>query len=97
MGLPFKRKNRGRAKGQKGAEPTVQCDNCGAFVPRSKIQRVTRRVSLVGRDLAKELKQMGAYIAENTIVENLCISCAIHYGVLKVRAREERKPPAEII
>ncbi|MCS7142946.1 MAG: 30S ribosomal protein S26e [Aigarchaeota archaeon] len=95
--MPFKRKNRGRAKGQKGTEPTVQCDNCGAFVPRSKTQRVTRRVSLVGRDLAKELKKMGAYIAENTVVENLCISCAVHYGVLKVRSRDERKPPAELI
>jgi small subunit ribosomal protein S26e len=90
--MPVKRKNRGRAKGQKGSEPMVQCDNCGAFVPRSKAQRVTRRVSLVRGDLARELKSMGAYIAENVITENLCISCAIHYGVLKVRAREERKP-----
>ncbi|MEM2514620.1 MAG: 30S ribosomal protein S26e, partial [Candidatus Bathyarchaeia archaeon] len=89
--MPVKRKNRGRAKGQKGSEPTIQCDNCGAYVPRSKIQRVTRRVSLVRGDLARELKQSGAYIAENVITENLCISCAIHYGVLKVRAREERK------
>jgi ribosomal protein S26 len=90
-GLPYKRKNRGRRKGDKGSEPTVQCDNCGAFVPRSKIQRITTRVSLVRGDLARELKQMGAYIAENVVVKNLCISCAIHYGVLKVRAREERK------
>ncbi|MEM1891445.1 MAG: 30S ribosomal protein S26e, partial [Nitrososphaerota archaeon] len=63
----------------------------GAYVPRSKIQRITKRVSLVGKDLAKELKQQGAYLAENVITKNLCISCAIHYGVLKVRAREERK------
>ncbi len=90
--LPYKRKNRGRRKGDKGSEPTVQCDNCGAFVPRSKIQRVTTRVSLVRGDLARELKQMGAYIAENVVVKNLCISCAVHYGVLKVRAREERRP-----
>jgi hypothetical protein len=41
--MPVKRKNRGRAKGQKGSEPMVQCDNCGAYVPRSKIQRVTRK------------------------------------------------------
>lgn len=89
--MPIKRKNRGRAKGQKGSEPMVQCDNCGAFVPRSKIQRATRRVSLVRGELAKELKQMGAYIAENVLTENLCISCAVHYGLLKVRPREERK------
>ncbi|MCX8187195.1 MAG: 30S ribosomal protein S26e, partial [Nitrososphaeria archaeon] len=46
---------------------------------------------LVGGDLARELKKQGAYIAENVVTKNLCISCAIHYGVLKVRPREERK------
>ncbi|MEN2975190.1 MAG: 30S ribosomal protein S26e [Candidatus Caldarchaeales archaeon] len=90
--MPVKRKSRGRHKGDKGSESVVQCDNCGALVPRSKIQRVTVRSSLVKGELARELKQMGAYIAENVIVKNLCISCAIHYGILKVRAREERKP-----
>lgn len=89
--MTVKRKNRGRGKGQKGSEPMIQCDNCGAMVPRSKIQRVTRRVSLVRGDLFKELKKAGAYISQNVITENLCISCAIHYGVLKVRPREERK------
>lgn len=89
--MPIKRKNRGRGKGAKGHEPMVQCDNCGAFVPRSKIVRVTRRVSLVSGDLARELKKQGAYIAEATVTKNLCISCAIHYGILKVRSREERK------
>ena len=89
--MPVKRKIRGRRKGDKGKEGLVQCDNCGAFVPRSKIQRVTRRVSLVRGDLARELKEKGAYIAENVVVKNLCISCAIHYGVLKVRARKARK------
>jgi small subunit ribosomal protein S26e len=90
--MPVRRKSRGRSKGAKGKEPTVQCDNCGAYVPRSKVQRVTRRVSLVRGDLARELKQAGAYLAENIVTKNLCISCAIHYGVLKVRAREDRKP-----
>ena len=90
--MPIKRKNRGRGKGSKGHEPMVQCDNCGAFVPRSKIQRITRRVSLVRGDLARELKKQGAYIAEGVVTKNLCISCAIHYGVLKVRSRAQRKP-----
>jgi len=94
--LPIKRKNRGRRKGDKGSEGMVQCDNCGAFVPRSKITRVTRRVSLVSGDLARELKKQGVYIAESVVTKNLCISCAIHYGVLKVRAREARKRSATI-
>lgn len=89
--MPVKRKNRGRAKGQKGSEQMVQCDNCGALVPRSKIQRVTRRLSPVRGELLRELKKMGAYVSGNVVTENLCISCAIHYGVLKVRPREERK------
>ncbi|MEM0488151.1 MAG: 30S ribosomal protein S26e [Candidatus Bathyarchaeia archaeon] len=94
--MPVKRKNRGRRKGDKGTEDRVQCDNCGALVPRSKVTRVTRHVSPVGGDLARELKRQGAYIAESVITKNLCISCAIHYGVLKVRAREERKKPITI-
>jgi small subunit ribosomal protein S26e len=59
--------------------------------PEARFSELLGRVSLVRGDLARELKQAGAYIAENVITENLCISCAIHYGVLKVRAREERK------
>lgn len=94
--MPAKRKNRGRKKGDKGSEGLVQCDNCGALVPRSKITRVTRRVSPVSGDLARELKKQGAYIAESVVTKNLCISCAIHYGILKVRAREERKRPVTI-
>jgi small subunit ribosomal protein S26e len=39
----------------------------------------------------RELKKMGTYVSGNVVTENLCISCAIHYGVLKVRPREERK------
>lgn len=94
--MPFKRKNRGRKKGDKGAEGYVQCDNCGALVPRSKAARVTRRVSPVSGDLARELKKQGVYIAESVVTKTLCISCAIHYGVLKVRAREDRKKPVTI-
>lgn len=90
--MPFKRKSRGRAKGAKGLEARVQCDNCGRWVPRSKVQKVTRRVGLIRGELARELKQQGAYIPESFSTKKLCVSCAIHYGVLKVRAAEERRP-----
>lgn len=90
--MPFKRKSRGRSKGAKGQEARVQCDNCGRWVPRSKVQRVTRRVGLIRGELARELKAQGAYIAESVLTKKLCVSCAIHYGVLKVRAAAERKP-----
>ncbi len=89
--MPKKRKSRGRSKGTKGRTELVECDNCGALVPRDKIKRVTVRVSPVDAQLAKELKAKGAYISSYTTVKNYCVSCAVHYGIVKVRSREERK------
>ncbi|OYT26226.1 MAG: 30S ribosomal protein S26e [Thermoprotei archaeon ex4572_64] len=89
--MPKKRKNRGRRKGDKGAESHVYCDNCGRMVPRSKAVRVTMPYSPVPADLAKELEKQGAIIPRYQVTKTLCISCAIFYGVIKVRSEEERK------
>jgi small subunit ribosomal protein S26e len=86
-----KRSNRGRSKGGKGHSSLVQCSNCGRWVPRDKVKKVTSRLSLVDPSLAKELRAAGAYIASPTIIKYYCISCAVYYGVVKVRAEEERK------
>lgn len=86
-----KRKSRGRAKGGKGRSDFIHCDNCGALVPRDKAKKVTTRMSLVEPSLAKELRQQGAYIAAPTMVRYYCVSCSVHYGIVKVRAKEERK------
>ncbi|RLE80083.1 MAG: 30S ribosomal protein S26e, partial [Thermoprotei archaeon] len=55
--MPKKRKNRGRGKGGKGKESIVQCDYCGALVPRSKAKKITRNVSIIDPQLARELRE----------------------------------------
>ncbi len=89
--LPKKRKSRGRAKGGKGRSDMVQCSNCGSLVPKDKAKRYTSRVSLVEPTLARELRAAGAYIAAPTTIKFYCVSCAVHYGLVKVRARNERR------
>jgi len=69
----------------------VQCSYCGALVPRDKAKRVTRWTSLVDSRLLKELQQQGARISRERTTKYLCISCAVHRGVVKVRGKEERK------
>ncbi len=86
-----KRKSRGRAKGGKGSSDHIQCSNCGTLVPRDKAKKFTSRVTLVEPTLAKELRAAGAYIAAPKTVKYYCVSCAVHYGLVKVRARDERR------
>lgn len=88
--LTKKRKSRGRSKGGKGRSDTIYCSNCGAAVPRDKAKKVTTRMSLVEPTLARELRQAGAYIASPTTVRYYCVSCAVHYGIVRVRAKNER-------
>lgn len=89
--MPKKRTSRGRAKGGKGHSSLVQCSNCGRWVPRDKAKKVTSKLSLVEPTLAKELRSSGAYIASPTIIKYYCVSCAVFYGVVKVRSANERR------
>jgi small subunit ribosomal protein S26e len=86
-----KRKSRGRSKGGKGSSGFISCSNCGALVPRDKAKKVTTRLSLVEPILARELRAAGAYIAAPTTVRYYCISCSVHYGIVNVRAKSERR------
>jgi len=61
-------------------------------VPRDKAKKVTRRVTLVDPVLSKELRQRGAYLPSHSDIKYYCVSCAVHRGVVKVRAKELRKP-----
>lgn len=92
--MPKKRKSGGRGKGGKGSSDFVQCSNCGKPTPRDKAKRVRSRPSLVDSTLYKELKSSGAYIARQDIQKIYCVSCAVHFGVAKVRSKEERKGPS---
>ena len=86
-----KRKSRGRSKGGKGRSDIIYCSNCGASVPRDKAKKVTTRLNLVEPTLARELRAAGAYIAAPTTTRYYCISCSVHYGIVKVRAKSERR------
>ena len=89
--MPSKRVSRGRRKGGKGSTGVVQCTNCGQTVPKDKAKKVTSRLSLVEHQLAKELRAQGAYIAAPRITKWYCISCAIHFKVLKIRSASQRR------
>jgi small subunit ribosomal protein S26e len=91
IGLPKKRKNRGRAKGSKGHAELVQCDGCGAWVPRDKVVRLTRVVSPVDPQLARELTKKGTVILKSTVTKNYCVKCAVYMGLRSQRSRDERK------
>jgi small subunit ribosomal protein S26e len=86
-----KRKSGGRSGGGKGRSEVIQCTNCGMLVPRDKATRVTTRYSLVDPSLARELRAAGAYLARPSVFKYYCVSCAVHFGVRKVRSRDERR------
>jgi small subunit ribosomal protein S26e len=89
--LTKKRKSRGRSKGGKGSAVMIQCSHCGRPVPRDKAKRETRWTSLVEPSLARELRQHGTYIARERVVKFYCVSCAVHFGLTKVRSEAERR------
>ncbi|MCL5788272.1 MAG: 30S ribosomal protein S26e [Candidatus Marsarchaeota archaeon] len=86
-----KRKNRGRAKGSKGHAESVQCDGCGGWVPRDKAIRVTRTISPVDPQLARELTKRGTVVLKSTVVKSYCVRCAVYMGIRSPRSRDERK------
>ncbi|MHA1754015.1 MAG: 30S ribosomal protein S26e [Candidatus Odinarchaeia archaeon] len=89
--MPKKRKSSGRAKGSAGKKALVQCSQCGKLVARDKAKKVTKYITLVEPTIAKELRQKGAFIPREKVLKYYCVSCAVHRGVVKIRAREERK------
>ena len=89
--MPLKRASRGRRKGGKGSSGVIQCVNCGGTVPKDKAKKVTSRLSRVEHQLAKELRAQGAYIAAPKVTKWYCISCAIHFKVLKIRSADQRR------
>ena len=89
--LPKKRKSGGRSKGGKGSVDKVQCSNCSTLVPKDKAKKKTSRLNLVEPMLARELRAAGTYIAAQTTMKYYCISCAVHYGYVKVRSQADRR------
>ena len=65
--------------------------NAVQWSPEIKQKKITGRITLVEPQLAKELKQQGAYIAPSTDVKFYCVSCAVHRGIVKVRSENDRR------
>ena len=86
-----KRSSGGRSKGGKGSSGLVQCSYCGAQVPRDKAKRQTKYTSLVDSKILKELQAQGATVNRTKTTKYLCISCAVHRGVVNIRSKEDRK------
>jgi len=61
------------------------------MVPRDKAKKSSRRTTLVDPALAKELRQKGTYISSSFDTKYYCVSCAVHRGIVKVRAEKERR------
>ncbi len=89
--MPLKRESLGIIKVGKVSSYRFQCTNCGATVPKDKAKKVTSRLNLVEHQLAKELRAQGAYIASPRVLKWYCISCAIHFGILKIRSASKRR------
>ncbi len=89
--MPKKRRSGGRSGGKKGTARTIQCDNCGRRVPADKIKKVTRYVSVVDPSMRQELVAAGAILPRRKVINNYCISCAIHLKRVKIRSKESRK------
>ncbi|MGC8556384.1 MAG: hypothetical protein ACP5NG_05225 [Conexivisphaera sp.] len=46
--------------------------------------------------MAKELRERGSYVPSTLMTKYYCISCAVHYGIVKVRPEDERKEPGRL-
>ncbi|MFW9974451.1 MAG: 30S ribosomal protein S26e [Candidatus Thorarchaeota archaeon] len=86
-----KRKSSGRAKGGAGHKDSVQCSRCGRLVPADKAKKYTKNVSSVEPQIARELRQSGAYIPVHRVTQYYCISCAVHSGKVHIRDVRARK------
>ena len=80
----------GRAR--RGNQGNQQCSNCGRQVPADKIKKATRYISFVDPSMRKELRDSGAILPRRKVTESLCVSCAVHFGRVKIRAKDSRKP-----
>jgi len=92
--MPKKRKSSGRSKS--GATGMVMCSKCGRAVPRDKAKKKTRYKSFVDPKIAKKLKDQGATFSRSQTIGYYCVKCAVHYGMVKIRPKTDRKKGGRI-
>lgn len=93
--MPVKRQNHGRQKKNRGATSNVQCNQCGALVPKDKAVSRTSNSPVIEAAAMDDLRVATIYEAPEVPtfmnIENHCISCACHLRIVKVRSKEDRK------
>ena len=94
--MPKKRRSRGRTGSSGGRDHRVQCAQCGQMVPRGKAKRVSRRVSLVDRQIGQELRKQETIMPYKSNLSWYCVSCAVTFKKVKIRSKDERKDQQKI-
>lgn len=46
--------------------------------------------------MANELEKKGAIITRYPVTKCYCVNCAVHFGIIKIRAENERKSRARL-
>jgi small subunit ribosomal protein S26e len=100
--MPQKRRNGGRSKMNAGRKQTVNCLNCGRFVPRDKaIKRFTMKQIVDGSSQA-DVKGASIYTGEVELPKTYqksfyCVSCAVHRRIVRVRSRIHRRDRLSVV
>jgi small subunit ribosomal protein S26e len=89
--LVKKRRSGGRTGSSGGRDTLVPCAHCGHLVPRGKAKRISRYVTFVDAQIGKELRDQGAIMPRDKVMEWYCVSCAIHSHRIHIRPDDERK------
>ena len=71
-----------KIKGNRGKSQRVQCDSCGALIPRNKSIRVRKHALPIDRNLYDTLRKMNASIHIGMVIVLYCLSCAKHRKVI---------------
>lgn len=90
-----KRKSGGRKTGR---GRMVSCSRCGRRVPIDKAKKITKRVSIVERDVARDIRKQDGYVSSTYRTAYYCISCAVASHIVDIRAsnmRDSNRPEKE--